>query len=119
MGNVGGDAELRYTSQGVAVTRFSIATSEYDGKDAQGKNKYRAEWHNIIVWGKPAETAGKLKKGDIAHVLGKKTTVEYTKGKSDEKAWRTEIVAEQVIPIHRDRQEHPTGNYDQYGVPSF
>ena len=53
IGNLGRDPEVRFTSNGRAVARFSIATT--DGwKDAEGNRQERKEWHNIVVWGKPA-----------------------------------------------------------------
>src|SRR6478735_3317988 len=117
MGNVGQDPDLKYTQQGIAFCKFSLATSEYDGQGPDGKAKYRAEWHNIVLWGKPAETAGKhLKKGDMAHLFGKKQTVEYTKDNSDQKFYRTEILADHLIPLPRAvAAEHPVGNY---GLPN-
>lgn len=121
MGHCGADVELKYTQQGVAFTKFSIATSEYAGKDKEGKPMYKPEWHNITAFGKPAETAGKhLKQGSLCHIQGKKTDASWN-DKDGKKHDRCEILADEILPINRAAapQEHESGNYDSYGVPRF
>ena len=56
VGNLGRDAELRYTPGGAAVSKFSLATTEV-WTDKQGQRQERTEWHNIDLWGKQAENA--------------------------------------------------------------
>ena len=55
VGNLGRDAELRYTPGGAAVATLSLATSEVF-KDKEGQRKEQTEWHRVVVWGKTAET---------------------------------------------------------------
>ena len=55
VGNLGRDAELRYTPGGAAVSKFSLATTEV-WNDKQGQRQERTEWHNIDLWGKQAES---------------------------------------------------------------
>src|SRR6185369_2711749 len=63
IGNLGKDPEVRFTQTGSAVANFSIATSE-QWNDRDGKRQERTEWHNIVVWGKQAESCGQyLSKG--------------------------------------------------------
>jgi len=59
IGYLGQDPELRYLpTSGQPVTGFSIATDEsFTGKD--GNHQERVEWHNIVVFGKLAETCAK------------------------------------------------------------
>ena len=56
IGNLGKDPELRYTPGGQAVASFPLATSE-KWRDRDGNLQDRTEWHNIVVWGRQAETA--------------------------------------------------------------
>lgn len=65
IGNVGGDPEVRYLDGGVAVARFSLATSEvYNNKN--GERVTQTEWHNIVLWRRLAQTAEQyVKKGMI------------------------------------------------------
>ncbi len=57
IGFLGKDAETRFTPNGTAHTRFSLATSvSWKDKDS-GEYKTRTEWHRIVVWGKFGEWA--------------------------------------------------------------
>ena len=78
IGNLGKDPELKKTPQGTDVARFSLATTE-TWKNAQGEKQSKTEWHNVVVWGKQAETAEKyLRKGKQVMIEGKIQYREYT-----------------------------------------
>ena len=63
IGRLGADPEARYTSAGVPVVSFSLATNEL-WKQKNGEFAEKTEWHNIIIWDKLAEAAQKsLSKG--------------------------------------------------------
>lgn len=65
IGFLGSDPEARYTSNGTAVTTFSLATNG-SWKNDSGSYESRTEWHRVLAWGKLAEPASKLAKG--AHI---------------------------------------------------
>jgi single-strand DNA-binding protein len=97
IGNLGRDPELKYTSAGVAVATFSIATSD-SWKDQEGNTQERTEWHNIVAWRKLAEICGEwLKKGKRVYIEGKLQTRTYEK--DGVKKYMTEIVADQLIML--------------------
>jgi single-strand DNA-binding protein len=97
IGNLGRDPELKYTSAGVAVATFSIATSD-SWKDQEGNIQERTEWHNIVAWRKLAEICGEwLKKGKRVYIEGKLQTRTYEK--DGVKKYMTEIVADQLIML--------------------
>jgi single-strand DNA-binding protein len=78
VGNLGRDAELRYTPGGAAVSKFSLATTEV-WNDKSGQRQERTEWHNIDLWGKQAESLSEyLVKGKQVFVEGRLQTDEYT-----------------------------------------
>jgi single-strand DNA-binding protein len=64
VGNLGRDAELRFTPGGQAVCNFSVATTRtYPGAD--GELKKETTWFRVTVWGKQAENCNTyLHKGD-------------------------------------------------------
>ena len=65
VGNLGRDPEVRSTPSGQSVASFSIATSR-SWRDKEGQQQKETEWHNIVVWGKQAEIAGRyLNKGKL------------------------------------------------------
>jgi single-strand DNA-binding protein len=95
IGNLGRDPEVRFTSNGRAVARFSVATSEV-WKDAEGNRQERTEWHNIVVWGKQGETCAQyLAKGRQVYVEGSIRNSSYD-DKSGNKRYVTEIIAQRV-----------------------
>jgi single-strand DNA-binding protein len=115
VGNLGRDAELRYTPGGAAVAKFSLATTE-KWTDKSGTLQERTEWHNIDLWGKQAETLSEyLRKGKQVYVEGRLQTDEYT-DKEGLKRKSTKVRCDRVVllgggrPAATDRGEsgaHP------------
>jgi|SRR5581483_64754 len=96
VGNLGRDAELRYTPGGAAVSKFSIATTEV-WTDKSGQRQERTEWHNIDLWGKQAESLSEyLVKGKQVYVEGRLQTDEYT-DKEGVKRKSTKVRCERVV----------------------
>ena len=93
-GNLTRDPELRATPNGNNVCSFSIATNRVF-KKADGSKGEQVEYHNIVVWGRQAETCAQyLKKGSSAYVEGRLQTHSWEGEKG--KQYRTEINAERV-----------------------
>ena len=95
VGNLGRDPEVRFTPSGKAVARFSVATTER-WTDQQGQKQERTEWHNIVVWGRQAETCGQyLAKGRQVFIEGSIRSRSYD-DKDGNKRYITEIIASDV-----------------------
>jgi len=95
IGNLGKDPELRFTPSGRAVARFPVATSE-QWTDANGQRQDRTEWHNIVVWGKQAESCGQyLSKGRQVFIEGSIRSRQYD-DKEGQKRYITEVIAQRV-----------------------
>jgi single-strand DNA-binding protein len=77
MGFLGGDAVVRTGKNNKKFTTLSLATKESYKDKETGKYNERTEWHNLIVFGKLAEFAGKLKKGAHIQIEGKIQHSEY------------------------------------------
>lgn len=71
VGNVGRDAEMRYTPSGAAVASFSVATNrQYTA--SSGENVKETIWFRISAWGKQAEVCNQyVKKGMKVLVEGR------------------------------------------------
>jgi single-strand DNA-binding protein len=96
VGNLGRDAELRYTPGGAAVAKFSIATTEV-WNDKGGQRQERTEWHTIDLWGKQAESLSEyLVKGKQVYVEGRLQTDEYT-DKEGVKRRSTKVRCDRVV----------------------
>jgi len=95
IGNLTRDPELRSLPSGIQVTTFSVATNRV-WKDKAGARQETADYHNIVVFGRQAETANQyLKKGASVLVEGRMQTRSWD-GTDGKKQYRTEIVADRV-----------------------
>ena len=96
IGNLGKDPELRYTPDGLAILKFSIATSEYFN-DKSGNKSEKTTWHNIVMFGKMAQNlANYLNKGKQVFVEGRISNRSYD-DKDGNKKYITEIVATNIV----------------------
>lgn len=77
IGNLTRDAELRYTPNGSAVTRFSIAVNERF-RDRSGMDQERTHYVDVNVWRELAETCGTLSKGAPVFVTGRLVNDSWT-----------------------------------------
>ena len=94
-GNLTRDPELRSLPSGIQVASFSLATNRV-WKDKNGAKQESSDFHNIVVFGRQAETVSQyLKKGSAALVEGRIQTRSWD-AQDGQKKYRTEIVAERV-----------------------
>lgn len=94
-GNLTRDPELKSLPSGIQVTTFSLATNRV-WKNKEGMKQENTDYHNIVVFGRQAETAAQyLKKGSSAMVEGRMQTRSW-EGPDGKKNYRTEIVADRV-----------------------
>ena len=95
-GNLTRDPELRALPSGGQVCSFGLATNRVY-KKADGSKAEQAEFHNIVVFGRQAETCAQyLKKGSSAYVEGRIQTRSWEGKEDGKKQYRTEIIAERV-----------------------
>ena len=111
IGNLGKDPELRYTTGGQAVARFSLATTDRWKDKNSGELQEKTEWHNIVCWARLAETVNQyLKKGQSAYVEGRLQTRQW-EDKDQVKRYTTEIVANEVVMLGGGRGAEQGGGY--------
>ena len=95
IGRLGRDPEVRYMPNGEAVCNFSVATSE-SCKDKNGQRQEATEWHNVTMYRKLAEIAGKyLTKGSQVYLEGKIQSRKY-QGKDGIERIAYEIIANEM-----------------------
>lgn len=100
IGNVTQQPELKVTPSGHNVSSFSVATN-MTWKDAQGVKQTKAEYHNIVAWGKLAEICSQyLTKGSKVFAEGRLQTREW-ETQDGQKRRITEIVLENMIMLDR------------------
>ena len=95
VGNLTRDPEKKALPSGTTVTTFGIATNRV-WKDQAGAKQEAVEYHNIVVFGRQAETSAEyLKKGQNVMIEGRIQTRSW-EGDDGKKNYRTEIVADRV-----------------------
>jgi single-strand DNA-binding protein len=114
IGNLGKDAESKFTPNGTSVATFSIATS-WRQKDPQtGEWKDQTDWHNITLW-RSENVLPYLTKGTQVYVEGRLHTRSYEK--DGKKQYFTEVIAEELILLGGRRGEAAgAGEYSQQPV---
>ena len=80
VGRLGRDPEMSYTPAGLAIAKFSIATSDEWKDKATGEKKEKTEWHRIVAFGRLAEICGEyLSKGSQVYIEGRIQTSSWEK----------------------------------------
>ena len=70
IGRLGNEPEVRFSAEGRAITKFSLATD----RPAQSGRKPETDWHRVVCWGGLAEFAGKyLARGRLVFLAGRLT----------------------------------------------
>ncbi len=93
VGNLGRDAEMKFTGNGFAIARFSIATTDRRKDSKTGDWVEKTEWHRVVLLGKQAESLQDyLKKGKQVYVEGRIELSEWT-GNDGEKRASLEVNA--------------------------
>ena len=110
VGRLGKDPEVRYAQQNnLAVAKFTLATDSGFG------DKRKTEWHNITVFGKPAENCKNfLHKGSLVASEGRIT---YDKWQKDENTSVniTTIIAEKVSFLDSRNADNAGGGFNNGG----
>jgi single-strand DNA-binding protein len=97
VGNLGRDAELRYTPGGSPISTLNLATTEVWNDRTSGQKQEKTEWHRVVLWGKQAETLQEyLTKGKQTYVEGRLQTRSWD-DKDGNKKYTTEVRADRVV----------------------
>lgn len=95
LGNVTRNPESRSTPSGQTVASFGVATNRM-WTDGQGQKQKKAEFHNIVAWGKLGEICAQyLQKGKLVFIEGRIETRTWD-GPDGAKRYKTEIIAENM-----------------------
>jgi single-strand DNA-binding protein len=95
IGNLGKDAETRFTPSGTAVTNFTVATSRRWKDQQSGEWKDETDWHDVVLW-KSENVSQYLQKGKQVFIEGRLQTRSW-EDQNGNKRYRTEVVADNLI----------------------
>ncbi len=109
LGNLGKDPEVKYTQSGMAVARFSLATTER-AKDKEGNWQDKTEWHNLVAFGRTAEVAGEyLKKGRTVYIEGALRSSSWDDKETGQKKYKTEVIVNDLVMVGGGQREGGEG----------
>jgi single-strand DNA-binding protein len=98
IGRLGKDPEARTFDSGTQKVSLTLATTD-SYKNQKGDKVEETQWHNIVIWGKPAETANKyLKKGNEVVIEGRLVHRSYETS-AGEKKYITEINVNDFVMV--------------------
>jgi len=105
IGNLTKDPELLYTSNGTAVTTFTLAINRPRSTERE------ADYIGIVAWQKLAELCAEyLRKGRKAAIEGRLQTRSYD-NKEGKKVYVTEVVAENVMFLGNKERQDETDHF--------
>ncbi len=103
IGNLGRDAETRFTTNNISVTSFSLATTySYKKNDEWLKI---TTWHNCVAYRLGDFYKDQLLKGAKVYVEGRLNRREYT-DKEGVKRIIVEVIVESIIPLGETREHN-------------
>lgn len=104
-GNVGKDAELRFTKSGIAVLGFTACDSKSRKNDQGGWDTISEQWFAVSLWGEAAEQyAGKIVKGSRVRVFGEFYKRDYESQNGGGTSLDVRANAVEIIPKRNTQQ---------------
>lgn len=95
MGRLAFDVDMKQTLTGLAVANMKLVTQERVDQKTTTESRVHYEWHNLVAWGKTAETCAEfLKKGSSVFVEGKIRTEQFEKSGVKQKT--TKVVVDNI-----------------------
>ena len=104
-GNLGQDAEVRYTNNGLAITSFSLAVSK-SRKQSDGSYKDVTSWVDCVMYGKRGEAMygnGMLQKGVRLAIVGRLHQNVWEK--DGQRRSKLEVIVDNVVTMTAQRQQ--------------
>ena len=114
IGRLTREPETRYTGEGMAITRFSLAID----RPTRNSGEKQTDFPSIVVFGKQAENCEKyLAKGRLVAVQGRIQTGSYN-NKDGNKVYTTDVVADRVQFLEwGDKNDNEVPGRDQADLP--
>jgi single-strand DNA-binding protein len=92
-------------STGMDIAHASLATNYYYKDSKTKKTVERADFHNLVFWGKLANIVEKyVKKGDKVYIEGRISTRNWD-DKNKVRHYRTEIIVNELIMLGGKRKD--------------
>ena len=115
LGNLGKDAETKFTPSGTAVSNFTLATNRRWKDQQTGEWKEETEWHRCVLW-KSENRSNYLTKGTPVYIEGRLQTRSW-EDKEGQKRYTTEVVCEDLILLSSRSGDSSGGSGGDYAQP--
>jgi len=122
IGNLTRDPELRYTTSGIPVARFTLAINRFKKGGSTGTSQ-DVDFINIVAWRRLAEICGEfLKKGRSVAIEGRLQLRSFT-GRDGQKRTMAEVVADNMqilgprVTSHESRVESKPETVEKDDIP--
>ena len=113
IGRLTADPEMRYSPNGVAVTKFTLAV---DRSFTNNNGEREADFIPIVVWRKLAENCAEyLRKGRLCAVEGRIQVRNYDNNEG-KRVYVTEVVADNVRFLERPKDNSGTQSKSNNGM---
>jgi len=112
VGNVGRDAELKYTPQGIAVLKFSVAVNKTIGKGSE--KRQTTTWFNVTLWRDRAEALSSYITAGMQVLVTGEVQVSPYIDKNGKPAASMELTADDVklLTSKQEMERRANGEYD-------
>ena len=109
IGNLGADPEMRYTTDGRAMTTFRLAVTTRLPPNEDGEAREEVEWFTVVTFGRQAEScAASLHKGARVFVEGRLRSRSFT-GLDGLPRFQIQVIARRILFLSSPRQGSAAG----------
>jgi single-strand DNA-binding protein len=116
IGNLGRDPDMSYTTNGTAVTKFSLAVTRRAKANSTGERE--TDWFNIVAWQQLAEICNNyLKKGQKVYVEGRLDQRRYTDKEGVSRTAIDVVITDMEMLTPKNQQPSSSGSDSYSGGP--
>lgn len=102
IGYIGRDAETTFTPNGIAVTKFSVATTHSLKDQSSDEWKEETNWTNVVLW-RSENLASYLTKGQQVYLEGRLQNRSY-EDREGRRVFVSEVVSDEIILLGSNKE---------------
>jgi single-strand DNA-binding protein len=95
LGHIGRDAETHFTPNGIAVTKFSVATTHSWKSQSSDEWEEETNWTNVVLW-RSENLASYLTKGQQVYLEGRLQNRSY-EDKEGRRVYTSEVISDEIV----------------------
>ncbi len=103
VGHLGRDAETNFTPNGIAVTKFSVATTHSWKDQSSDEWKEETNWTNVVLW-RSENLACYLTKGQQVYLEGRLQNRSY-EDKDGRRVFTSEVISDEIVLLGGNKEK--------------